>query len=102
MPANPDAPTDPRSVASTATLPIRLAGAELFAYRHTCAFFSCPNNEHDGRGCDERAFRLIAPARRHAQLRRLESLGSDNDAMQCTATETSLAVAATSIPTRGR
>ena len=69
----------------TAAAPISLAGSQLGAAWHVCAFFHNPDEEHqillpfikEGFACGDRAFPVVNPMLRETHLQRLASAGID-------------------------
>ncbi len=70
--------------------PISLAGSELGAVRHVCAFFSNDDEEYrvllpfikEGFERGEKAIHVVSPKQRDEHLRRLASEGIDSTAVQ--------------------
>jgi len=70
--------------------PIRFAGAELDRYRHVCAFFRTADEEYrvmlpfikDGFERGDRAFHIVDPKLRDEHVRRLRSIGIDENAAE--------------------
>jgi hypothetical protein len=70
--------------------PISFAGSTLGSYRHVCAFFDGPDEEHkvldpfvwEGIQRGEKAFHIIDPALRADYQRRLAAAGIDIEAAQ--------------------
>lgn len=73
-------------------LPLSLAGAQLGAVRHVCAFFSDDDEEYrvllpfikEGLEHGDKAIQVINPEQRDEHLRRLTSVGIDSAAAQQT------------------
>ena len=67
----------------TAAASISLAGSQLGAARHVCAFFHNPDKEYrillpfstEGFTCGDRAFPVVNPTLRETHLQRLASAG---------------------------
>ena len=67
----------------TVAAPVSLAGSQLSAARHVCAFFHNPDEEYrvllpfiqEGFTCGDRAFHVVDPTLQGEHLRRLESAG---------------------------
>jgi hypothetical protein len=70
--------------------PISLAGSQLGAVRHVCAFFSNDEEEYrvllpfikQGLECGDKAIQVVNPQQRDEHLRRLASAGIDSSAAQ--------------------
>src|SRR5580692_6894104 len=70
--------------------PIRLAGSQLGAQRHVCAFFHSPDEEYrvllpfikEGFERGEKAFHIVDPELRAEHTRRLVSAGIDVEAAE--------------------
>lgn len=88
-------PTSDRAKAREATSsesgqPIRLAGSQLGAQRHVCAFFHSPDEEYrvllpfikEGFERAEKAFHIVDPELRAEHTRRLGSAGIDVEAAE--------------------
>ena len=71
-------------------LPISLAGSQLGAVRHVCAFFSNDDEEYrvllpfikEGLERDDKAIHVVNPQQREEHLRRLASAGIDSAAAE--------------------
>jgi hypothetical protein len=76
--------------ATSSDQPIRLAGSQLGAQRHVCAFFHSPDEEYrvllpfikEGFERGEKAFHIVDPELRAEHTRRLVSAGIDVEAAE--------------------